>query len=115
MADDGAMDDLASDMSVYHGIRDIGAMPSHTLARLALRIAVYGGAVGAHIGHAARSLPGVPSPQPPPEPRPSPRRPPPGPPASAAQLAGMLARVPGSQVWGEVRTVKPADQEPPGG
>lgn len=104
MADPEQADDLASDMSVFHGVRDIGAMRSTALARLSLRVGSYGGALG------ARTAPVAPAPAPPP--RPAPRKPDPGPPASAETLRRLLAPVPGSQIWGKV-VVVPKDQQDP--
>jgi len=43
------LDDVASDMSVFHRIRDIGAMRSTVLLRLAMRLAAYNGAVAARM------------------------------------------------------------------
>jgi hypothetical protein len=103
MADPAQLDDLASDMSVFHGIRDIGAMRSSTLARLALRIGSYGGALGAR----------VPVAPPVPPARPAPRKPDPGPVASAETLRRILAPVPGSQIWGSVVVVPKDQQDPP--
>lgn len=104
MADPEQLDDLASDMSVFHGIRDIGAMRSSVLARLALRVGSYGGALGARVPVA---------PPAPPPPRPAPRRPDPGPVASAETLKRLLAPVPGSLMWGNVVTVPKEQQDPP--
>ena len=114
MADPDQLDDLASDMSVFHGIRDIGAMRSDLLARLALRIGAYRGAL---------SVPRGPVPPPVPQRPVQSRRRDPGPVATADQLRAILAPVPGSQAWGTVRTVpreewdKPpeATAEPDGG
>lgn len=102
MADPEQFDDLASDMSRFHGIRDIGAMRSSALARLSLRIGAYGGAL------AAPRRPVAP-PQPPPERR----RPDPGPAASAETLRRLLAPIPGSQMWGNVVVVPKDQQDPP--
>jgi hypothetical protein len=102
-ADPERADDLASDMSRFHGIRDIGAMRSSALARLSLRIGAYGGALAA-----PRKAP-VAAPQPPPERR----RPDPGPVASAETLRRLLAPVPGSLMWGNVVTVPKEKQDPP--
>lgn len=44
---DAYRDDIASDFSVYHRIRDIGSMRSCAFTRLAKRIYVYNGAVTA--------------------------------------------------------------------
>lgn len=104
MADPEQADDLASDMSVFHGVRDIGAMRSATLARLSLRVGSYGGVLG------VSRMPALP---PPPAPRSVPRKPDPGPAASSAQLASLLAPVPGSLIWGKVVTVPKEQQDQP--
>ena len=104
MADPEQLDDLASDMSVFHRIADIGAMRAHVLARLSLRLGAYGGALGAR----AAVRPAVAPPQPP-----APRRPDPGPVASAETLRRMLAPVPGSLMWGNVVKVPRDQQDPP--
>lgn len=105
MTEPGALDDLASDMSVFHQVRRIAVMRSAVLARLALRIGVYRGAVGARMGY-ENQVGGPQQPQGPVLPAP-PRRPPPGPPASAGELARLLAPIPGNSVWGVVKQVKP--------
>lgn len=43
------LDDVASDMSVFHRIRNIGALRSTAFLRLANRLAAYNGAVAARI------------------------------------------------------------------
>lgn len=106
LADPEQRDDLASDMSVFHRVADIGAMRSDALARLSLRIGSYGGALGAR----AIAAPAVP----PPAPRsPPPPRPDPGPAASAETLRRLLAPIPGSQIWGNVVVVPKDEQDPP--
>ena len=105
IAEPGGIDDLASDMSVFHGIRDIGAMPAGTLARLAARIGAYKGAVSAPRAPAAAVRP--------PQPPPAARRRDPGPVASAAQLGALLAPVAGSGMYGVVRTVPRSEWDKP--
>jgi hypothetical protein len=50
-------DDIASDFSVFHRIRDIGAMGSREFLRLASRIGVYNGAVTAKARHDRQGKP----------------------------------------------------------
>lgn len=108
-----SLDDLASDFSVFHGIRDIGAMAPGAFLRLAARIGAYGGAVTWRAQRPSappQSPGGQRSPQrsrSAPEARLTPRTAANMPVASTEQLRAMLAKVPGSDTWGEVRTVKP--------
>lgn len=96
------VDDLASDFSVYHGIRDVTVLPSQSFLKLAARISAYGGVVARTAAQARRGSGGVRRPQGTgPEKSPAP----PGV-ASAAELSAALAKVPGSDMWGEVKQVK---------
>lgn len=95
------VDDLASDFSVYHGIRDVTVLPSRSFLKLAARMSAYGGVV-ARTAAQARHGSGVKRPQGTgPEKAPAPVGV-----ASAAELQRALAKVPGSDMWGEVRQVK---------
>ena len=102
----GHLDDLASDFSRFHGIRDAGALPSRVFLRLAERLPAYGGvmAVRARAEQAAapaqaprRGPPGNPPP------RYTPRTAESAPPATAATLAALNTQL-GAQ-WFTHRTV----------
>ena len=101
---------------MFHGVRDIRQLRSLTFLRLAVRISAYGGAVAMRMA-AERDAPAeAPAAQ---RSRYTPRRTAPARPvtprnagdvlpvASAAQLRHVLGKVPGVEMWADVREVKP--------
>lgn len=108
-----ALDDLASDFSRFHGIRDAGSLPSRVFLRLAARLEAYGGVM------AARRMGTLTAPQrapdrPQPAPRPSrysatspyynnARAAEGAPPATGGVLAGLNASL--GSTWFSYRTV----------
>jgi hypothetical protein len=108
----GCLDDLASDFSRFHGIRDVSVLGSRAFLRLARRLEFYGGIMTAR----ARAGQATPGPQQAPA-----RRTPPrydstsphannartadsAPPATGAFIQGMDAQLGGG--WLSYRTVK---------
>jgi hypothetical protein len=114
------LDDVASDLSVFHRIRDIRGLRSTAFLRLAMRLAAYNGAVAARMAAERReSAPksrtrtvtapryeGRP-------PRYTPRNADSAPPATAASLLALNTEL-GAQ-WFSVRTVKAGEAAQAGG
>jgi hypothetical protein len=107
-----ARNDLASDFSRFHGIRNAGILPSRVFLRLASRLEHYGGAMTARqlAASAHAAAPGAsrtprPVPRHPtgPEPRYTPHTAEAAPPATAASLTALNAQL--GQVWFTHRTV----------
>jgi hypothetical protein len=120
----GCLDDLVSDFSRFHGIRDVSVLGSRAFLRLARRLEFYGGimTLRASAGHEAPAAgPAQPAPA---------RRVPQrydttsphahnartaqsAPPATGALLQGMAAQLGGG--WISYRTVKAGEVTPPDG
>jgi len=87
------MDDVLSDMSVFHGVDDIGPLPASMFFPRMYRLPAYRGAVAQAL---VRDLEDI-------EARPAPRRtelPPSEPPPEKPYEAGQLAAMNRSQLWG---------------
>jgi len=57
------IDDLASDFSAIHGVRDIASMPGRVFFRLAFRLTAYQGVMRERITSALQEQEGTPQPQ----------------------------------------------------